>query len=75
MLIFKEKKKRKEECLEFFVHFSHRKEKNSPMAAANNGRKSKPSVKQWIQIRTGKDVTGYLGKQIARRLDISPKRA
>lgn len=45
------------------------------MAAANNERKSKPSVKQWIQIRTGKDVAGYLGKQIARRLDISPKRA
>lgn len=46
------------------------------MVAVNNGGKSKPSVKQWItDSYVRKDVAGYLGKQIARRLDISPKRA
>lgn len=75
MLIFKEKKKGRKSVSSSLSTLAIEKKKNSPMAAANNGRKSKPSVKQWIQIRTGKDVTGYLGKQIARRLDISPKRA
>lgn len=75
MLSFKKKKKKGRRSISSFLSiFSHRKKKL--MAAVNNGRKSKPSVKQWItDSYVRKDVAGYLGKQIARRLDISPKRA
>lgn len=74
MLSFKKKKGRRS-ISTFLSIFSHRKKKKS-MVAVNNGGKSKPSVKQWItDSYVRKDVAGYLGKQIARRLDISPKRA
>lgn len=75
MLSFK-KKKKEGEISRVFCPFLAIEKKKKSMIAVNNGRKSKPSVKQWITdsyIR--KDVAGYLGKQIARRLDISPKRA
>lgn len=75
MLSFK-KKKKEGEISRVFCPFLAIEKKKKSMIAVNNGRKSKPSVKQWItDSYIWKDVAGYLGKQIARRLDISPKRA